>query len=367
MRIVEWSLLAGTVLATLALALLAIGWLAPGLLGMPGDLRVVQTAERVAPFYDGVLREEDRARRDYLLEDPLTLKRARPFFPAEAGFGPTDLLGFRNRSVPVRADVVTVGDSQTYGTGVPMDSAWPHRLRRQMRDGVVVYDMSAGGWGAVQYLYMCSKAIFFQPKVAIVAFYPGNDPRESFRMAYAVEHWSFLRPDAALDVEDLPRVAWPPPDEDRWPVALGGVPLTVFTPRLRLASNVDHPGIDAGWEIMARVAEQIVDQAPRFGFTPVFTILPTKERVFAERLRREGIDLDPDYAILVAAEERRSESLKRRILDGGATYVDVLAPLERAASTGVRIYPTDQDGHPTEVGHAVISNALLPTVRRLLD
>ena len=45
----------------------------------------------------------------------------------------------------------------------------------------------------------------------------------------------------------------------------------------------------------------------------------------------------------------------------------VLAPLERAASTGVRIYPTDQDGHPTEVGHAVIANALLPTVRRLLD
>lgn len=39
-----------------------------------------------------------------------------------------DARGFRNREALDRARVVVLGDSQTYGTGVSREAAWPARL-----------------------------------------------------------------------------------------------------------------------------------------------------------------------------------------------------------------------------------------------
>ena len=42
--------------------------------------------------------------------------------PNSAGF---DQWGFRNRSVPTAVDVVTIGDSHTYGNTAKSEDAWP--------------------------------------------------------------------------------------------------------------------------------------------------------------------------------------------------------------------------------------------------
>jgi len=114
----EWLLLSGIVTATLLLALLVIRWLAPGLLGIPTDLQLVQVSKTLPPFYEVVFNGEDLQSGKFMLQDPRTRVRARQLYPDSFGMGPHDVLGFRNRAVPDVADIVTIGDSQTYGNRV---------------------------------------------------------------------------------------------------------------------------------------------------------------------------------------------------------------------------------------------------------
>ena len=368
LRAAEWSLLAATVLVTLVVAVLLLRWLAPGLLGLPMELQIVQVDERVVPFFDNVFRGEDRTSDEFILKDPRTVVRGRPFYTRSDKVGPTDLLGFRNQSVPRQADVITIGDSQTAGTGVPINASWPQQLQRLLGSTATVYNMSVGGWGAVQYFDMWSKARVFEPRAVIIAFYPGNDPRESFRDAYSIEHWAFLRPDAALSMDDMLPVHYPIPRRELWDVSFSDGSTTVLTPKLRLASNLDHPTIAAGWEIMARVAERVAKEASALGIEPIFLIIPTKERAYARRIERERAGDNREYLQLVSAEQRYSAKLAERIEEAGASYVDVFTPISKAVLRGrVQVYPHSFDGHLHHPGHTIIARAILPSVREALE
>lgn len=122
----EWLLLLASVITTLVLSVGVIRWLAPGLLGIASDLQLVQLDEKAPPFCKGTLKNGDTSTADFILKDPLTRVRARPFFPRTGGGarGPNDLLGFRNNGVPNVADVITIGDSMTYGNNALMENNW---------------------------------------------------------------------------------------------------------------------------------------------------------------------------------------------------------------------------------------------------
>ena len=111
----EWLLAFSTVLVTLLVALGIVRWMAPQLLGIPADLQLVRVSTEVPPFFEGVFREEDYDSRNFIIPDPY-LKRAKPLYPEGRGIGPHDILGFRNRHIPHASALVTIGDSQTYGT-----------------------------------------------------------------------------------------------------------------------------------------------------------------------------------------------------------------------------------------------------------
>ena len=364
----EWLLASATGLVTLMAGLALIRWLAPQLLGLPIDLRLVGVQQALPPFYDGVFRPSDYLSSDSILNDPVTVTRLRPRLPERGGTGPHDLLGFRNRSVPNVADVVVVGDSQTYGNNALLEQAWPKRLAARLGlDGSTVYSMAAGGWSAVQYLDMALKATTFQPQVLVVAFYTGNDPLEAFRVAYATDGWPQLRVDPELDAADAPRVEFPAPIEDHWAVSFDVGVRTVFKPGLRLTSNLSHPAVEAGYEIMARVASEISAQTARFGLPIVFLVIPTKELVHAELVRGEGLTAPEAYNQLVKAESRRLAALAGRLARiPRAHYVDVLGPMRAAVASGRALYPHGENGHPIEAGYDVIAETLAPTVGRLL-
>jgi hypothetical protein len=215
----EWIVFVAILLAGLAGALAILRWLAPQLFGMPMDLRLVQTSESRPAFYDGVFRSDDYRANAVLVNDPITVVRGRPGLREQAGLGPHDLLGFRNRAVPVVADVVVLGDSQTYGNNVQLEDNWPSRLRARLGPAIAgVYAMSSGGWGAVQYLEMATKVPAFKPQLVIVAFYTGNDALESFKVAHSVDRFSELRTNRELGPGDLPDVSFPSPTGEQWPV-----------------------------------------------------------------------------------------------------------------------------------------------------
>lgn len=358
----ELALLAVSTLATLLVALGLIRWLAPALLGGPRDLQLVQVDERVPPFYEGVFRPDHFRTVDFLLKDPRTVNRGRPFhgeLPSVA-LGPHDVLGFRNRAVPAVADVVVIGDSQSYGVNAQLDDAWPGWMERQLGHAVV-YSMALGSWGAVQYLDMFINAAAFRPRAIAVAFYSGNDALDSFSVAYGSALWRELRPDPEL-VATAPSPPFPPPESEWWSARFAAGTLT-FAPRLRLVANQSHPAVDAGYGVMRKAAQVMSTLAERQGQQVVFTIVPTKELVYAPRVEAEKIAASADYIELVAQERRRIAELSA-FLAGlpSASYVDLVGPLQEAALRRLDLYPQGVNGHPLAAGYSVIGRALAAAV-----
>ena len=72
------------------------------------------------------------------------------------------------------AVLVAPGDSQTYGTGVGADQAWPRIL--ESIGGLPVYNMGVGGYGPTHSLLLLDEARTFQPSVVVEAFYFDNLP-----------------------------------------------------------------------------------------------------------------------------------------------------------------------------------------------
>ena len=93
-----------------------------------------------------------------------------------------DRKGFRNKFVPNEAAIVALGDSQTYGTNVAPDQAWPQQL--EILGKIKTYNMGIGGYGPPQSLLLLEEAINLKPKLIIEAFYAGNDLYDSYHLIY---------------------------------------------------------------------------------------------------------------------------------------------------------------------------------------
>lgn len=100
--------------------------------------------------------------------------------PAWAGH---DAAGFRNAKRLDAARVVALGDSQTYGTGVEAEEAWPQQLGAVLGDPV--YNMGFPGYGPVHSLVFLDDALALSPEVVVVTLYAGNDLFDGFRLLYS--------------------------------------------------------------------------------------------------------------------------------------------------------------------------------------
>ena len=110
-----------------------------------------------------------------------------------------DARGYRNHSALSEAEIVTLGDSWTYGSGVPSDSAWPHVVSQRLNRPL--YNMGVPGTGPLQSREILRQALQLHPKVIIFGFYLGNDLLDDFFFAEKNEKLSeFL---TAKDIADV--------------------------------------------------------------------------------------------------------------------------------------------------------------------
>ncbi len=352
-------------LLTLGLGLAVLAWRAPGLLEreIPIDLQMVQVDEKVPPFFDGVFRDLGGDEEAMIIRDPY-LMRATPFFPDRVRTGPHDLLGFRNRSVPNMADVVVIGDSQTYGINATLETSWPGQLSTLLASkGAVVYNVSVGGWGPAEYFRIFDKVLSLRPRLVVVAIYMGNDPLNAFVRVRGHEHFKDLAPEEDLQLVEVPRVLWPVPKSHWWTVRFADGSETSFTPSLRHNSHADTPAARLGNEITAKVVRLLAAKAEQAGVEIFFTLVPTKELGMSRKLAGEEIEARQDYATLVRDEARNLRALEGEIRQlPGSPYVDVLGPLQAAAEESSNIYPADSDGHLLEAGYGVIARAVAGTI-----
>jgi hypothetical protein len=110
------------------------------------------------------------------IPDPNLGHRTNPRYPGH------DSKGFRNANIPAQAKIVTLGDSQTYGSGVAPQDPWPRQLEALTHR--TVYNMAYGGYGPVHHLILIQEALRFNPTIVITAFYSGNDLYDSFQIVY---------------------------------------------------------------------------------------------------------------------------------------------------------------------------------------
>jgi hypothetical protein len=114
-----------------------------------------------------------------------------------------DRWGFRNVSIPIEPDLVTIGDSFTYGYLAPKDSNWPSFAARQT--GLKVYNVSMGAWGPSQ--YSCAMKVYataLKPKFVVTTLYLGNDIGQAATEDYPCDELDPERISADSAIYELP-------------------------------------------------------------------------------------------------------------------------------------------------------------------
>jgi hypothetical protein len=112
-----------------------------------------------------------------------------------------DAWGFRNDSVPARADVVAIGDSFTYGFGAPRALSWPRQLAEIT--GLTVYNTGVGGFGPCEYNVVFDRILSLEPRVVVVGLHPGNDLSDAYRSVYTQHRCAQLASREADVIERL--------------------------------------------------------------------------------------------------------------------------------------------------------------------
>jgi hypothetical protein len=320
-----------------------------------------------------------------------------------------DRWGFRNASVPEHAFLVALGDSQTYGTGVTREQAWPAQLAQLA--SLSVYNMAFGGWGPTHSLLLLDEALKLRPKVVVQAFYRGNDLFDSYNHVYRLGGLPTLRTtdgaalDAIFEREDsaplfparyttlfAKRGSWlathsrmygllrgfkhlveptgpPQPraqdddDDDEVAFAHGGL-KTIFTPKYRRSAlNQGDPRIIEGRRLALEAIRLMRDRLQEQGIAFVVLLLPTKELTFKHLVERHT---SPpfEYWALVDTEEKFSRESQRFLRRMGVDFIDPVPELRAHLERGEPLYPESDDGHPTPRGHRIIAEIVLSHLKK---
>ena len=383
--------------------LLTVGALVFSVLVAEGALRLLERSQL------GDRRIEDR-----FVADPVLGYKLAPFTLGH------DANGFRNDAVPQHADVITLGDSQTWGVNAERQDAWPQQLAKL--SGHSVYNMGLGGFGPVQYKVLIPQALRLSPKIIVVGFYLGNDIYDAYSMAYQyAAHWHLRSPAAgdlsantvadqanalwneekqfhatfgrhsvsgsslwlrehiaiarllnrthlwpgSQDVDFEIDKSWARAHPDRGAICDWPGQETVFTTAYRLAGlDLDEPRIAEGVRISQELLSQMQIETEANHTKLIVLLLPTKETVYA-RAHGGKLKLDAVYQKLVDMEARIRAAIIFNCQKQQISYIDALPQLTAALDRGERIYPTTTESHPNAHGYFVIASAVKENLGQL--
>lgn len=320
--------------------------------------------------------------------------------------GGHDAWGYRNKTVPEKADIVILGDSQTYGANVRSSHTWPAILQRFTNQ--TVYNTGLGGYGPVQYYYLLeNKAFLLEPSIVIAGFYYGNDLEDAFHMAHSYTHWNYLlEPQFQGEMDSLLSNGDTEIETDidlfmgsfrswlagnsilyrltrHWllenfrhfyreikSLVGEGDDFTVlsdknlhiqmaFVPEWQLQFlNLDNPVIKEGLRISLNLFKAMNETCSDRGITFIVLLLPTKESVYAPMIQSSGA-LKDSRAIheLIRYEHEVNSIAKNYFTEHNIHFVEVLDALQ-AATKHRQVYPSTADTHPNKHGHECIAKSI---------
>ena len=348
---------------------------------------------------------------DYLwrkeIPDPMLRYRVEPH---TAGH---DSWGYRNKHVPDRADIVAIGDSQTYAESALAKCSWPETLGRLT--GKEVYNMGLGGYGPAEYFYLMGhKALLLKPSRIIAGFYLGNDLSDTYAAVYSVPYWQDLRnpqpaPEVDTTVETYQASVVKKSIPEQRPVSvrlktrvhivanwLAGHSVlyrvitasflgdrlrqnmmidmgeeivmleddehgiyTGFTPARRLqALDLTKPDVREGLRLALGFFKRMNEFADKQGIDFLVVIIPTKESVYGDFIEGNHSLQDSEIIDRLLKNEREVSMMAQSYFkENHISYLDLLVPLRNAARNE-QLYPNNYSGHFNNDGNRVIAESI---------
>ena len=301
--------------------------------------------------------------------------------PYEAGH---DAWGFRNASIPEQANIVTIGDSFTYGVSNAANVTWPSVLG--LLSGQSVYNLSIGGYGVAQYEYLLKEyASALKPKIIIVGLYLGDDlafpnkqliktpPISTNHHGFNLRHWlaknsNLYNATVFSKLGDKIRYLenWLFSDQvttqNNIYYAHKGI-RTIFTPKTRFNKlNLNKPDVVEGYQWITERLLAMKEFCDNSGINLSIVIFPTKEMVFKKQLNKDMLSSMPTSMVdLFEAEERVNSLLKHYFYENNIAYIDLLPSLSDA-SNKTKLFFQDANGHMAEKGHKIAAEGIYRTL-----
>lgn len=333
-----------------------------------------------------------------------------------------DQKGFRNPHVPETVHVVALGDSQTYGSGVNAEQAWPRVLESLTRSSV--YSMASGGYGPVHSLLLWEEAITMQPAIVIEAVYSGNDLYDSFSIVHKKGKLPHLKTRDKRQTEAIVQMEESEPIQKRVSTMyrrgrrksdsvqsikswlsenskIDGLLRRTQYELKRIRNSTKKRTAEDKWLKAKSFAKRHPDYTQVFSSESSRTIFTSEYRLSAlnlddPRIRegqrisleaigemqqlaiRDGIrfialliptkelvyseqakGLDsPSYHTLVRNELQFWKETKQFLKENSIEYIDALQPLQAQLEAGPQPYKVSHNGHPNEHGYGAIARAV---------
>lgn len=272
----------------------------------------------------------------------------------------TDRYGLRNPTDRDRATVIIVGDSFVHNTTVAGGKTFPRQLEKKL--GVDVTNLGHSGWGPSEELDAFQRiGLALHPKVAVWAFYEGNDLSDIL-----------TRP--------LPQARW----YDTWFVTNVYLRAGVFLPHILWSYtndwSADHstsgsctlrcPTPPCETMYMGHLADRLT-AAEEFALQRTYDALLQAQQIAREhavelwlafapvklRVYHNACDLDPDYLAAKASINDLPQRMAQWADTRHIPFIDLTAALQRAAQHGEAVYWPD-DTHWSERGNEVVAEEL---------
>jgi lysophospholipase L1-like esterase len=343
---------------------------------------------------------------DYIVEDEMLHHRLMPNAIDH------DAAGWRNPAVLDSANIVVIGDSQTWGSNVGRDAAWTMQLANNIDDSV--YSLAQPGYGVADYYTLFNREAFaLNPQQVVIGLYFGNDIFDAALRVYDKEGYGVWR-NSQLDansiqtsIEEISRVVqrerevWNPPNTQQTPsvwlrlrdttnigrllyrlnvlpdFSSGQSLVTVynnlppddpyrldiysddqqtiyFEPAVRnVVMNLETPIIAEGNRLAQALFTEMHRVAAEHNIQLVVVFIPTKELVYTELVQAQHGQLSPAYSELVILENALRHEYLLFLNQLDIPVIDGLIPLKQAARAHEIIYP-ELDGHPVARGYQVL-------------
>jgi hypothetical protein len=281
--------------------------------------------------------------------------------------------------------------------------------------------MALVSYGPVQYWMLTDNALELSPQTIVVGLYLGNDLYDAYAMAYtkdnyaelrALQHkdelkqdtiggsakfywdeeknfhnsygrssprgWSiWLRGHSAIgrllnrkgwwpgasDIDHEIDVAWARTYPEHGAVCDDAGIRTVFTPAYRLTGlDLGDPRVAEGLRITKDLLSRMQEKTRNRGVKFVVLMIPTKELVYAERMREKNL-LTGTYARDVEMESLARNDLLSWCTAAGVNCIDALPEMQSAITERRQIYPSSTESHPNAAGYSVLAEFVSKTLK----